>query len=43
MARGIVEVKRVQARLRKEIKESNSLYKEKVEKQFSNETSRRLG
>ena len=34
---GIVEVKRVQARLRKKIKEAKSLYKQTIEfKQFSN-------
>ena len=36
MAHDIVEVKRVQVRLRKEIKEAKSLYKEEVEKQFRN-------
>ena len=34
-AHAIVEVQRVQARLRKEIKEAKSPYKEKMEKLFS--------
>ena len=36
MVPDVVEVKRVQARHRKDIKEAKSLHKEKIEKQFSN-------